>query len=449
MAKPTRTFSAAPGQQSTGTRGPLQIMYDFDQIFAMFDPASYLPDGSPGGIREENIYTVESVSALPPNPSAGNRLVFVKDPDGDGSNKGTWYYYDGSNWRATSASVIDHMAQLNRRALDLRDFGAIPDSTTDITNAFVRAIDEIGEDGGTIFVPAGTYMLFNTITIPQGVNVIGAGRRATRIIVPSNFSDLPVLRFGDNGAPVRDTLIAHLSIDNPDGGANVTGLAVYQGRDCKVLHCGFYRLEKGIQVYGGDTWSSGVTIIEPNIFGCMKGIELDADPGKECNATLILGGIIVGNETPQPGTIGIDIQKGNTNLVVGTDVEGCEVGILIASTDALGNRIVMARTEGNTTGIELGPGTKNNMIVGAMANDIVDNSGELTNFILADGQIFMGSRPIKFGEMALARGAANRLDLGSGDLKFQDGRGPILVDKVTTTWYRLEVENGSLVLTPL
>lgn len=55
MAKPTRTFSANVGQQSTGTAGPDQIEYDLDNLFAALDPAATNRDGQPGGIRTENM----------------------------------------------------------------------------------------------------------------------------------------------------------------------------------------------------------------------------------------------------------------------------------------------------------------------------------------------------------------------------------------------------------
>lgn len=54
MPKPTRTFSADVGQKSTGAAGPDQIEYDLDNLFAMFDPAATLKDGSAGGIGAEN-----------------------------------------------------------------------------------------------------------------------------------------------------------------------------------------------------------------------------------------------------------------------------------------------------------------------------------------------------------------------------------------------------------
>jgi len=55
MPKPTRTFSADVGQKSTGAAGPDQIEHDLDNLFAMFDPAATLKDGSVGGIGGENM----------------------------------------------------------------------------------------------------------------------------------------------------------------------------------------------------------------------------------------------------------------------------------------------------------------------------------------------------------------------------------------------------------
>lgn len=54
MAKPNRTFTADEGDIITGVAGPEQIVYDFDNLFAMFDPAATLRDGSQGGLSTEN-----------------------------------------------------------------------------------------------------------------------------------------------------------------------------------------------------------------------------------------------------------------------------------------------------------------------------------------------------------------------------------------------------------
>jgi len=55
MARPERTFSGQEGQRSTGTAGPEAIKRDLDSALAMFNPEANLPDGSQGGIGDDNL----------------------------------------------------------------------------------------------------------------------------------------------------------------------------------------------------------------------------------------------------------------------------------------------------------------------------------------------------------------------------------------------------------
>jgi hypothetical protein len=74
-------------------------------------------------------------------------------------------------------------AQLNG-FINLLSYGAdrtgVADSTTAFTNA-IAALNALG--GGTVFVPAGTYKITNTITISTDhINIVGAGIEATKIV---------------------------------------------------------------------------------------------------------------------------------------------------------------------------------------------------------------------------------------------------------------------------
>lgn len=54
------------------------------------------------------------------------------------------------------------------------DFGAVGDwNVTDNTAAFQAALNSVSAAGGTVLVPAGGYMFLGTITLPQGVSLVG------------------------------------------------------------------------------------------------------------------------------------------------------------------------------------------------------------------------------------------------------------------------------------
>jgi len=78
----------------------------------------------------------------------------------------------------TQAIEYKHVVLL--RHVNVRDYGAIGDDSTDDTVAFQAAIDEIGtRGGGTVYVPDGTFRV-TTITISTpNVDLAGAGVVAT------------------------------------------------------------------------------------------------------------------------------------------------------------------------------------------------------------------------------------------------------------------------------
>lgn len=59
--------------------------------------------------------------------------------------------------------------------LNVLDFGARGDQTTDNTGAFQKALDAAGNNliGGTVFVPQGTYLIKGHLTIPPNVTLEG------------------------------------------------------------------------------------------------------------------------------------------------------------------------------------------------------------------------------------------------------------------------------------
>ena len=54
------------------------------------------------------------------------------------------------------------------------DFGAVANTSADMTQAFKNAINYAAElGGGTVFVPAGKYKINGTLTLPESVNLLG------------------------------------------------------------------------------------------------------------------------------------------------------------------------------------------------------------------------------------------------------------------------------------
>jgi hypothetical protein len=67
----------------------------------------------------------------------------------------------------TSVSLAD---------VNVLDFGAVPDSTTDNTKAFQTALNDAAKNGETVIVPKGIYRFDGCLTIPEYVSIEGVGR---------------------------------------------------------------------------------------------------------------------------------------------------------------------------------------------------------------------------------------------------------------------------------
>lgn len=61
----------------------------------------------------------------------------------------------------------------SEKIYNVADFGAVADSTSDNTKAFRAALDAARETGGTVYIPAGRYLIKDTLTVPSGVELRG------------------------------------------------------------------------------------------------------------------------------------------------------------------------------------------------------------------------------------------------------------------------------------
>lgn len=71
-------------------------------------------------------------------------------------------------------------SMINGAQLNVLDYGADPTGVTDSTSAIQAAIDAVPAQGGTVYIPAGLYLVNSTITVAESfVNVVGDGGQAS------------------------------------------------------------------------------------------------------------------------------------------------------------------------------------------------------------------------------------------------------------------------------
>jgi len=103
------------------------------------------------------------------------------------------------------------------RVLNVKDFGATGDGTTNDTTAIQAALDAVPAGGGLVFVPRGVYrVLIPNITV-SGTQLVGEGDGSCLKLVDSPGSvsgGATVLRINRDGVdPIENVRIANLQID--------------------------------------------------------------------------------------------------------------------------------------------------------------------------------------------------------------------------------------------
>lgn len=112
---------------------------------------------------------------------------------------GDSFVYDGTRWVNQPAG-----------ALNIRTFGAVGDGVADDTAALQAAIDTAwNAGGGTVFVPAGQYVVTSQIVLGKGVRLVGAGTRASIIQAKASFPPNTAMVRLDRAAETAEVQNAH------------------------------------------------------------------------------------------------------------------------------------------------------------------------------------------------------------------------------------------------
>lgn len=104
-------------------------------------------------------------------------------------------------------------AILNRNvfAVNVKDFGASGNGSTDDTAALQAAINSLPQAGGQVFAPAGTYVVSSPITLREGTSLVGVGAGSI-LRVASGALGIDVLQIGDGGTTVSFASVRDIKI---------------------------------------------------------------------------------------------------------------------------------------------------------------------------------------------------------------------------------------------
>ena len=124
-------------------------------------------------------------------------------------------------------------------------------AATNLNEALLAAVE-----GMSVVLDEGTHKVFETVSIPNGVTVRGAGRDKTTIYATQPF--YPVVHINGQGALLKDVTVAHGRMSESWKGEPVGVLIGDNGgtmADCRVTDCsnnGCWRVHGAVKMTGSD-----------------------------------------------------------------------------------------------------------------------------------------------------------------------------------------------------
>lgn len=185
------------------------------------------------------------MSRLPtPGEDAGNwgQLLndfLLREHSSDGTLKvrtdGTFsaFYQKPGSGIPASDLTASIQATLNKAAffLNIKDYGAIGDGSTDDTAAIQAAINALPASGGCVFVPPGTYSISSSLSLSEGAELCGTGSGSI-LQVRSSALGIDVVKIGNGSGTLSFAAVRHLKITS--NGQKTAGSAIVLNKAYRV-----------------------------------------------------------------------------------------------------------------------------------------------------------------------------------------------------------------------
>jgi hypothetical protein len=126
-------------------------------------------------------------------------------------------------WNGTAWEFVGDQSNLG--FLSVKDFGAKGDGATDDTAAIQAAINAAGVSGGNVCFPSGTYIVTATLTVTEGVRIIGIA--AAKQTTPTSSTSNQVFIVHDfNGTFIN--VVSGTTDQNENSGFGITDISLVQ-----------------------------------------------------------------------------------------------------------------------------------------------------------------------------------------------------------------------------
>lgn len=204
-----KLYTPGVGAGSSETGGVLRLKDDSN------GEAEYVP------LQVDNVAWLK---ALPAGSVPTGWLIHTRGyyTDGDGG-EGVYRYDSSSAATANDGTVIDptylpgRFLLLNPGSINLRQFGAKGDGSTDDTTALTNALSYLNTaGGGVLFVPRGTFKLTNGITVANSnLTISGTGPGSTIRSDKTDGTNNFLFTFTGSGVRLANLRLARGSNANP------------------------------------------------------------------------------------------------------------------------------------------------------------------------------------------------------------------------------------------
>lgn len=160
-----------------------------------------------------------------------------------------------ATWDTTKPTTRGEVAQIlynllvktsYRPPLTVANYGAEGDGQSDDTHAIQAAIDA-RPTGGTVILPAGTYLVSSTVSLRSDITLQGAPGQ-TVLTMPAQASETTFILQGDG---LSDTEVIGITFRASSYASNVGGLIMVGAQDCSARELRFEGLSYGLKLGSG------------------------------------------------------------------------------------------------------------------------------------------------------------------------------------------------------
>lgn len=277
--------------------------------------------------------------------------------------------YEGGGFVPGTSLAARSMADRLRDWISVKDFGATGDGATDDSAALQAAFDYVAANGGTLYLPAGTYRLvaanINLTSAARPFRVVGAGMHTTKLLRGADTATSVLNIGGFNDWSLEDFGIdaGHDNYPNGNHGLaffnckNVTvlRLKVVNWKNSAILGYGAppmledtFNVIQDCFVDGYDASNNGILFADMArvaIVNCQA-VRIGKDAGLSpcyalqlkngCTRSAILGGYAQGAKIGVAIGTNTSTEINENNLIEGVHIFDCNTGIAFGAGDAAG-----------------------------------------------------------------------------------------------------------------